>query len=323
TMAAEIRLKNGTVLSGLIDKLDSLLVGPRKQKEGNVPYHPIYVVTTPFKRYFVPRTQEDALNPEAELSRPEGFKIEQTRIRQKNAVGNRIITAVQGFVGKPTAFDAFGRRTVVLDSSNGPLDVIQGITVITPEFVKLAALNYTWETAIATSSIPFDQIDAILRKQTKPNNSGDRLRIAVFYIQASFFPQAEKELTAIGSEFPELTDTVAVAKKKLQVAQAMEYLREMKLRRAAGQHGLVNDLCHKFPTENIDVTTLREVRDMTKNYDQALERGEQAKVQLGELQALLKTDPRVKEIAPIRSEIAELRSQVWPFRAGSSAATTP
>ncbi|HEY3966624.1 MAG TPA: hypothetical protein VGM05_18830 [Planctomycetaceae bacterium] len=300
--AGEIRLKNGTVLRGQsIEKLESLNIGPKKPKEGPVPYYPIYVVTTPLKRYFVPRTQEETINPEAELGKPEGFKLEQSKMKD----GGRIISAVQGYAERPEAFDPHGRRTVILNSANGDLEVIQAMTVITPDWVKVIALNYTWETVIATSSIPFNQLNAILRKNTKPNNPTDRLKIAVFYIQAMYFKEAEQELEAIGKQFPELGDTVTAGRKQLQVAQAMEYLREMKLRRAAGQHGLVFELCKKFPVENVDATTLRDVRDMTKDYEQALERAERCKADFATLQGLLKTDPRVKEVAPIRSEIAE------------------
>lgn len=299
--AAEIRLKNGTVLRGQLEKIDSIQAPLKKPKEGPVPYYPIYVVTTPLKRYFVPRTQEDVLNADVELGRPQGIRIEQ--IKMKN--GGRIIDAVQGFAEKPGSFDAFGRRTVSLNSANGQVDVIQGITVLTPEFAILKALNYTWESTIATSSIPFPQLDAILRKARKQNNPGERLEIAVFYIQAAFFKQAEDELDSIGKQFPELTDTVAAARKQLQVAKALEFLREMRLRRAAGQHAFVFEFCKRFPVENVDATTLREVREMTQDYEQALERGERVKSELAELQAQLKADPRVKEIAPIRAEIAD------------------
>ncbi len=205
--AGEIKLKNGTVLRGLIDKIDSLIVGPKKPKEGPVPYYPIYMVTTSLKRYFVPRIQEDTLNPEAELSKLQGFKIEQTRMPN----GGKIITAVQGYAEKPSPFDPHGRRTVVLNSANGDLEVIQGMTLLTPEYAKVMALNFNWETYVATSSIPLKQLDAILRKNTKPNNSEDRLSIANFYIQAHHYELAEQELLAIGKEFPEMGGRVAAA----------------------------------------------------------------------------------------------------------------
>lgn len=299
--AGEIRLKNGTVVRGQkIDKLESLVNPPKKSTEDDITINPIYVVTSPLKSVFVPRTQIDLLNPKAELGRPDGFKIEQTKKNSGESIG-----AVQGYADKPGPFDEFGRRTVVLNLANGKTPVFQGITLLTPEWVNLTALNYKWDTVIATSSIPFDQLDAILRKNTEPNNSKDRLRIAVFYIQALYFLQAEQELLAIGQQFPELAGAVVAATKQMHVARALEFLREMKLRRTAGQHALVYKLCQKFPVDNVDAATLREVRELSKDYEQALERRERAQAHFGVLQGLLKADPRVKDIAPIRAEIVE------------------
>jgi pimeloyl-ACP methyl ester carboxylesterase len=298
---AELRLKNGTVLHGNIDKLDTLLVGPKRPKEGVVPNYPIYVIDTPLKRYAVHRSQEDTLNPDAELIRLEGYKIEQTR--KPNS--GQIIDAVQGFTRPPGPFDEHGRRRVLLNTANGELEVIQGITNLTPEWTKVAAINYKWETAVATNSIPFEHLNAILRAHTQQKNPGARFKLAVFLIQAQFFGKAEEELEAIAKEFPEQADKVKVATKQLHVARAMEYLREMKLRRAAGQHALVYALCQKFPVDDVAPATLREVRDLTQDYEQALEKGERCKVDLGSLQGQLKDDSRVKELAPIRTEISD------------------
>jgi poly(3-hydroxybutyrate) depolymerase len=299
--AAEIRLKNGTVLDGQIEKLDSLIIGPKKPKEGNVPYYPIYVVTSPLKRYFVPRSQEDVLNAEAELGRPEGFKLEQLKARNSGG----IIGAVQGYPEKPGPFNEYGRRTVILESAKGDLEVIQAMTVITPEWTKLMAVNFTWETAIATSSIPIKQLDPILRKITNANNPDHRQKIAVFYIQARKFEEAQRELEAIGKEFPELAARVEISRKQLHVYKAKVALNELKLRRRAGQHDLAYIHAKEFPAESVDNATLREAREIQAEYEQKLERGEMIKADLAKLQGLLKTDPRVKEIAPIRAEIVE------------------
>lgn len=300
--ASEITLKNGTVLKGpSIEKLESLNIGPKKGKEGPVPNYPIYLVTSPLKRFFVPRTQAEIVNPEADLGKLQGFKIEQSKVKG----GGRIIGPMQGYVEKEGPFNEFGRRTVVLNLANSEPEVFQGITDITPEWAKVIALNYSWETWIATSSIPFNQLDAILRKGTKPNNPDDRMRIAIFYIQALKFDAAGQELDAIGKEFPEMGDRVEGARKQLHVYWAQEILRELKLRRQAGQHEYVYVHLKKFPTENVDNATLREVRELQAEYDQKLERGETVKADLAKLQGLLKADPRVKEIAPIRAEIAE------------------
>jgi predicted esterase len=300
--AAEIRLKCGMTFRGTATDIESLVVGPKKPKPGPVPIYPITMVSTPLVRYFVPFRQREVVNRDVELtSRQEGFKLSQ----QKRQGGGRIIGSVQGYVDKPDPFDEYGRRTVRLQTASGEERVIQGVTLITPEYVKLMALNFTWETAIATSSVPLPQLDAMLRKVTNENNPEQRLKIAIFYIQAGFYEPAQRELEAIRTRFPELVDTVTKAQVVLTQAMSQELLGELKLRRAAGQHKFVYEALKKFPVENVAPVTLREVRDMTAEYEQALERAHQVVARLGELQALLKDDPRVKEIAPLRTEMAE------------------
>jgi len=300
-IAAEIRLKNGMTLRGTATDIETLMIGAKKPKPGPVPNYPITMVSTPLVRYFVPFRQREVVNRDVELSRHEGFKLSQ----QKRSGGTRVIGSVQGFSEKPDPFDEFGRRTVRLEMANGHEPVIQGVTLITPEYLKLMALNFTWETAIATSSVPLPQLDAMLRKVTNENNPEQRLKIAIFYIQAGLYAPAQRELETIRTRFPELVDTVTKAQSVLTQAMSQELLAELKLRRAAGQHQFVYDALKKFPVENVAAVTLREVRDLTADYEQSLERAHQAVARLGELQALLKEDPRVKEIAPLRTELSE------------------
>ena len=298
---AEIRLKNGTSMQGVSTPLESLVVGPKKPNPGPVPIYPMMMVSTSLKRYFVPLRQVESENKDVDLSRHEGFKLEQKKLPK----GGRILAAIQGYVYKPEPFDQFGRRTVTLASANGDLEVIQGVTVITPEYLKIIALNFVWETAIATSSVPVEQLDRMLRKVTRHKNPDDRLKIARFYIQAALYGPAQRELASIAADFPELVQRVADTQVILAQAQAQELLSEMKLRYSAGQHQFVYEWSKKFPTENIDAPALREVREITARYDAAIARSEQAKARLGELQGHLKSDPRVKEIAPLRAELSE------------------
>jgi predicted esterase len=299
--AAEVRLKNGTVLRGRSTPLETLIVGPKKPNPGPVPIYPMIMVDTPLKRYFVPFRQVEVDNKDVDFSKHEGFKLEQKKVRN----GGQILAAVQGFADKREPFDEYGRRMIVLNSPNGTLDVIQGITVITPEYMKIMALNFTWETAIATSSVPHEQIDRMLRKVTKPNSPEDRLKIARFYIQAALYAQAERELAGIAKDFPELVSRVAETQVLLAIAKAHELLSELKLRYAAGQHQFVYEWSKKFPSENVDAPTLREVREITARYEAALARSELAKSRMGELQAQLKNDAHIKEVAPLRAELSE------------------
>jgi enterochelin esterase-like enzyme len=302
--AAEVKLKNKMVLRGVPTNLQSMIVNkPTTKKEDPeaIKIYPILMITTPLKRYFIPVRQSEEVNKDVEFSPHEGFKIP-----QKGQPGrSREIGAVQGYLNKPTQFTSSGQRTVTLEMAKGPEEVEQGVTLITPEYLKVTALNFKWETAIATSSVPVETLDAMLRQVTRGDNADDRLKIARFFIAAELYEAADHELETIRKKFPALAGRVQQVKVLLTEAQTREILTEMKLRRAAGQHAFVYQLTKVFPVDNVPPPILREVREMTDEYDKARERGEQIVAELGELQGQLKNDPRVKEIAPLRAEISE------------------
>jgi len=299
----KIRLKNGTELRGTLTELESMIAGKKSKKADPdaIAYFPIVMITNPLKRFFIPIKQQADVDKETILSPNESFTLPQQKIKG----GSHEIMSVQGYVGKPEPFNSAGQRTVKLQMEKGVTEVRQGVTRITPDCLEIIALNFSWKTAVATSSVPTEMLDAMLRRATKPENSEDRLKIARFYIQAGRHEAAQRELEAIREKFPKLAGTVDKTKAILAEAQSQELLNELKLRRAAGQHELVYGLTKKFPVENAKPAVVREVREMTIEYDQALERAEKIVAQLGDLQSALKNDPRVKEIAPLRAEIAE------------------
>ncbi len=301
--AGEVRLPNGLGLRGNVSRQESLLVGPPKPDRGPTTIYPIVMISSPLKRYFVPTRRDYLFNEDVDLSRHDGFKMKQ----DKRPGGGRIIASVQGYVKKPEPFDDFGRRNVFIETASGETAVVQGVTLITPEYLKIIALNFTWETAMATSSMPADSLDAILRNKlvTQTDNPDDMLKIARFYIEAQRYELARRELSAIRYKFPEMADRVHQVQILLTQAEAQEILAELKLRSAAGQHNFVYETAKQFPVENVAAPILREVREIMAGYEKAHDRYEQAVSQLGELQGQLKDNPRVKEIAPLRAELAE------------------
>ena len=175
--AAEVRLKNRMVLKGVPTSLKSLIVEQKAKKEDPdaISIYPILMITTPTKRYFIPIRQQDEVNKDVDLSKLEGFKLPQTK--QKG--GSREISAVHGYIEKPSAFTSSGRRTLKIELPSGIVEVEQGVTLITPEYLKVIALNFKWETAVATSSVPVESLDAMLRTAAGPETAEKRLKIAM------------------------------------------------------------------------------------------------------------------------------------------------
>src|SRR5579872_1484392 len=299
---ATVRLKkSGMELRGAVSPLETLVVNSKKKPDPDaIVHYPIVQIATPLKRYLIPERRQESVNKDIELSRHEGFRLPQKRQARGGVIGS-----VQGFLEKPEPFDAYGHRMVLLRTASGETPVYQGETEITPEYLKITALNFEWETALATSSIAFETLDAMLRNLTRTDDADARLKIARFYIQAGLYGPAERELESIGTDFPTLAPVVGPVKIMLAQALAQDVLNELRLRRAAGQHRFVYETSQKFPIENVEAPILREVREITAEYDQTRDKAAAALARLGELHAELKSDPREREIAPLRAEISE------------------
>jgi predicted esterase len=300
--AGEVKLKNGLVLRGTPIPVETLYTGPRKPRRNEeIKSYPILMVSSPVRRYFVPARQRAAVDDGVDLGRNEVFRLKVAKM----SGGSRELQMVGDFAQSPEMFDEFGRRTVRLHSATGELTVIQAISEIGPDHVKISALNYKWETAMPTSSVPVERLDAMLRRATRANNPDDRLQIARFYIQARRYAHAQRELDAIKQQFPELADTVSQVMVNLTQVWAQEIVDELKLRLAAGQHAYVEEKCRAFPVENVAPSILREVRELMARFEMAEQRIRTARELLHDLQARLENDPRVEDVAPLRADLTD------------------
>ena len=125
---------------------------------------------------------------------------------------------------------------------------------------------------MATSAIPHATLHKILWRQIDPKNVEHRKKIARFYLQCeryedarqvlkdivAGFPRADRHQAAIGADHP-----------ALRQLGAERLLAELKLRRAAGQHQLVQALLKKFPSEDVPGEILQAVREMIQQYEAA------------------------------------------------------
>lgn len=301
--AAEVKLKNGCVLEGGGTLLSGLINKPGKTPAENVPSFPVLMVNVPpLQRYFVPSKQVESENRDVELGRRENIPIRQDPMPSSFGLGS-----IGDFVEPPPPFDNFGRRLVKLRTERGETGVIQGITKIGPRSVEITARNFRWETGMATSSISDDVLESILHNPSvlDQKNPDHRLTIARLYLQAERYRLAEKELAEIGAQFPELAATVNDVARQLTQLKAEQAVSELRLRRAAGQHSFVYEMCKRFPVENVSAAVLREVREITTQYDKVKEDAEKAVALMADLQGKLGAKSRAGEVAAPRLEIAE------------------
>src|SRR5262249_1195318 len=151
-----------------------------------------------------------------------------------------------------------------MQSQDGLLSVVQGITELTPRYARVQSLTgpqgaVAWETFITTSTIPRDTLAKIIATALPHDDPQARLQAVRFYAQAERFREARRERQKNTNEFPQMK---APDKGVGQLRQGGPKLlfKEIELRRAAGQHKLVQSLLDNFPAEEVSGETLVEVR---------------------------------------------------------------
>ena len=298
TRGGDVILKNGMILRGRPVLIPKLLSSPQSNA-GPVPNYPILLVANDLARYFVPRLQVESWKEGVDIEELETFRFQTIPMSKTVALGRL------GAVLATTPFDPFGHRSITLQTPMGPLNVFQGITKLNANYAKIVGLNVDWETAMATSSIPPDIVEAILKKAIKPHNTDQRLAVVRFLVEAQRFKSAFRELEEIEQEFPELKAKCEEVRANLTQAQATTILEELKLRQRAGQYLLAQRFAQQFPTKGVSGAILQDVREFISAFEEQKEQAEMAVASMGELQAQLKDSKLEAEVAPLRAEIAE------------------
>ena len=306
--AQRLRLDDGRILVGKFAKtpgiIDKIVANP--DPEGEAKPLPIVVVDDGLRRTFVPKLRVQ------ELMDPAPEQMVRLRLVQPVAHGAMMVGSVGPSLGI-TSFDKFGRRIYEMQTRDGPLSVVQGITQLNHRFAKLEALKgssrkVVWDTRIATSSIPKDVLKEILDRAVSRDNPDDWLQIVRLYLQGERYSDARKELQLLMERFPEKQDLQQVAK-QLQQLGARRILKEIELRNSAGQYELVSRLLPNFPAEEVSGETLQRVREMIGKYEAERARVANLGEQLRALAELITDTEHRSLLDPIVSEIVANLSQ--------------
>ena len=151
-----------------------------------------------------------------------------------------------------TPFDEFGNRIFSMRGHDGRIDVVQGITEITPTLHQSRrtagqkrlrvgyAYQHRFDSAGHTHKILLRHID-----QTDPD---DRLRVVKLYIQAERYRDALEELDRVIEDFPDMKE---LEKERTRLYQLVitDLIREIELRRDAGQYRLAHSAVDEFSRE--------------------------------------------------------------------------
>lgn len=264
--AQKIQMKDGRIFEGrfllMTGVSDPPMAEPTKEDE-DAPATPILLIDDELRRLFVPRANVAAIIDAAPQN------LVKIKLWQRVATAGGAMGAVGPSIGI-TPFDEFGRRIYEMQTRDGPIAVVQGITELTPHYAKVQALlgakrSVVWDMRIATSSIPRDKLTKMLAKAVSHKDPQDWLEVVRFYLQAERFREASEELEAIIKAFPDKQDLQAEAKQIRQMG-ARRILKEIQLRRQAGQHQLVGELLEGFPNEDVPGDTLQQIREALSNY---------------------------------------------------------
>ncbi len=266
----QITLKDGRIIEGSIAPLSSMAEKPGNQNPSSTGVQLIVFVDDNLRRTFVAKRQLAGAGPSAASDPDEKIFLRQPVPRAG--------TARFGTVGPLVSispFDDFGRRTVQMLTVQGRQPIIQGITEMTPHWTKLESLQMegkaiAWDMRVATSSIPLGDLERILTKLTDPKNLDQRLRVVRFYLQCERYKEAEAKLRAVVADFPENKEQFAPIVLKLHQSLARQILREIQVRRDAGQHAFAFAYLQKFPAEDVAGETLQAVRQLLDEYQESI-----------------------------------------------------
>jgi len=275
--AATIVLKDGRRLVGRIGKTTGLADNPLDNKQG-VPAS-ITFIDDDLRRVFFPTVQVRSFDDVSGGEIPE-----RVHVHQRVATGGNRINRV-GPIIKVSPFDPHGRRTFTMMTDKGKLDVIQGITLITPTWTQVeglmtAALTpVVWDMRIATSSIPRETLHSILVNSTTSKKLDERLRVVRLLLQAERYQDAQKELEGVIADFPDQKDLTKQVDAIKQL-HARNIVQEIEVRRGAGQHHLAYNLLEKFPAEGVAGEVLQQVREMLSSYEELSKKRDRAMAEL-------------------------------------------
>ena len=296
--AETVTLSDGRDLTGRINTIAGVAENPNAPA-ANV--RSILLVDNGLTRTFVSKRQiaPIALQPAKEARVT-------IRIKQRVARSGSRIGSV-GPIIEVTPFDEYGRRIFSMSTFKGQADVLQGITEITPIYTRVQALisstkTYVWDMRIATSSIPRETLSKILTKAIDPSDSDQRLSIVKLYLQSERYEDAEAELKQVIADFPELKQLEAQVRAIKQLS-ARRLVREIQMRRDAGQHRLTETLLANFPAKNVAGETLQHVEEILGQYESLRKRGEEVVKKFDELAAQVKQKALQSRIEAIRKEI--------------------
>jgi len=297
--AERVELADGRVLEGGFALASSTFADPLAA-DRDAP-EPILVCDDGLTRTMVAKRQVERIEPA-----PQESLRERLVIPQRVATTGRRVVGIGGIVAAGS-FDEHGRRTLTLATESGRVDLVQGITEITPRWVRLEGLQaekpLRLDMRMATTSIPRDVLRRVIDGQIDRGNADQRLRLVRLLVQAERYGEAAEELDGVLADFPDLAD-LSRERRSIARLSAAQILDEIMLRGRSGQDRLAMRYLEAFPADAADGEVLEAVREARDDYRERLERAARLVAALQELVARLPDDVERASAMALADEIA-------------------
>lgn len=287
-----VRLKSGMVIRGTVVEIPGVNQSAFALASATAENRslPVWMIDDGLRRTYV---HKNGMVAQSSVVEDLAQRIE---IWQAVPVGGRTIGGMGPLLGI-SDFNDYGQRAVTVRGTDGsPISLLQGITEVNARYAKLEALRstpiYQWQSRVATSSIPADQLAAMFARRIDRRDYGKRLEVVRLYIEAERFGEARAEMEMMIREFPD-EPRLATQLKVLAQSQGTQLLREAKLRRDAGQYQLALQILDHFPLAEVARVTAIEVQDTIDSIRGRVAGGQQLVEQLrGQIRELGEAYPQ-------------------------------
>ncbi|MFM7207108.1 MAG: peptidase [Planctomycetaceae bacterium] len=261
--ADRVELRDGRVLEGRFARLPGVIVDPLADPDDRPLGEPILMCDDELTRTMVAKRRVVKVEEAAF-----GAGLERVAIPQRVPELGRRVVGIGGIL-EATPFDEFGRRVLSLATAAGRVDVVQGITEITPRWTRLQGIQtekpLLLDMRLATTSIPPDVLKRVIAQHIDRTNADERLRVVRLLLQGDRYEDARRELDEVLADFPDLA-TLARERRTISRLGAARLLDEIQLRGRAGQDRLSLALLEEFPAEDAGGEMLEAVREAREEY---------------------------------------------------------
>ena len=296
-----IELKNGIELRGKHANFASMGndVLSSSGSAGEVDVRLVVVVDDGLRRTFVSKYQISGQREDPE--KPRIIRLAQPVADAGQRVG------LVGSILSVGPFNDWGTRVCTLMSSKGKINVIQGISNVSPLWTSIEGLkgshSYVWDMRVATSSIPRDTLSHVLKQHLGEDNPDKRLEIVGFFLQSERYHDAERELKETIRDFPELKNLQQQLTELRQLA-AKQLLGEIRNIRDAGQHERVLSFLKSFPSDNVAGETLIQVNEIMQGYQESIDKGQRVQELLAANLEAIRAGPRRQRLIAFQEELS-------------------